>query len=150
MYPLTRSGNVEQVEWLDDHSLAVLKTAGDHKPGDAESDEAKAQVYLYEGLVGEGWQVTEHKTGVKWFALFDGGLLFEAAHPERDEKKTRRERFGSFTHFNGRSAPALCITRTWMRCAATWHRGPPARGRRTGTAGDRTEQFVRSAAVIQE
>ena len=99
MHPLTRSGNVEQVAWLDDHSLAVLKTAGDHKPGDAEPDEAKAQVYLYEGLVGEGWQATEHKTGVKWFAPFDGGLLFKAAHPEREEKKTRRERFGSVTHF---------------------------------------------------
>jgi hypothetical protein len=90
-HPLNRTGSVSQVEWLDDDSLAVLKQG----PG----DDDKAQVWLYEGLVGEGWQITEHKTGVEWFKPFAGGFLFRARNPERDERKPRSSRFGKFTHF---------------------------------------------------
>jgi len=66
-YPLNRSGSVLQMEWLDDQTLALLKQGA--------GDEEKAQVYLYEGLTGEGWPVTDHKTGVEWFKPFAGGLL---------------------------------------------------------------------------
>ena len=90
-YPLNRTGSVLQMEWLNDRTLALLKQeeVGDGKP----------QVYLYEGLTGDGWAVTDHKTGVEWFKPFAGGLLYRARHPERDENKPRADRFGTYTHF---------------------------------------------------
>jgi len=97
-YPINRAGSANQVEWVDDQTLALLKQG----PGDAD----KAQVLLYEGLVGEGWAVTDHKTGVEWFKPFAGGLLFRARHPERDEKKPRANRYGRFTHFEQEESAA--------------------------------------------
>jgi dipeptidyl aminopeptidase/acylaminoacyl peptidase len=98
-YPVNQVGSANQVEWVDDQTLALLKEG----PGDD-----KAQIWLYEGLVGEGWAVTDHKTGVEWFKPFAGGLLFRARHPERDERKPRADRFGKFTHFEQEeSASAL-------------------------------------------
>ncbi len=100
--PLHRAGSTQQAEWLDDDTLAVLRGG----PG-----EAKPQVYLYEGLVGEGWQITDHKTGVEWFAPFAGGILFKAQDPERAEMKTRADRFGKLVHFEQEpSASALYYT----------------------------------------
>jgi hypothetical protein len=99
-YPLNRTGNVSQIEWVDDRTMAVLRE------GLGKDD--KAQIWLYEGLVGEGWQITEHKTGVDWFYPFAGGLLFLAANPERDERKPRTDRFGKYTHWeHEESARAL-------------------------------------------
>ncbi len=99
-YPVNRMGSVEQLEWVDDQTLALLKRG----PG----DDGKSQVWLYEGLVGEGWAVTDHKTGVEWFKPFANGLLYRARHPEREEKKPRVDRFGKFTHFEQEdSASAL-------------------------------------------
>jgi dipeptidyl aminopeptidase/acylaminoacyl peptidase len=99
-HPVNRAGSAEQLEWVDDQTLALLKRG----PG----DDDKPQVWLYEGLVGEGWAVTDHKTGVEWFKPFAGGLLFRARHPEREEKKPRADRFGKFTHFEQEdSASAL-------------------------------------------
>jgi dipeptidyl aminopeptidase/acylaminoacyl peptidase len=88
--PLHRSGSAEQVEWVGEDTLAVLRA------GDGEDD--KAQVWLYEGLVGDGWAVTDHKTGIEWFKPFAGGILFRGRQPKRKEKKARTDRFGSFTH----------------------------------------------------
>ncbi|MBM4430417.1 MAG: hypothetical protein FJ026_08750, partial [Chloroflexi bacterium] len=80
-YPLNRTGSVQQMEWLDDSTLALLNK------GPGEND--KAQVWLYEGLTGDGWAVTDHKTGVEWFKPFAGGFLYRARHPDRDENKPR-------------------------------------------------------------
>src|SRR5262245_15370114 len=52
-YPMNRSGSVMQVEWVDDHTVALLKRE--------KGDSAKPQIWLYEGLVGDGWAVTDHK-----------------------------------------------------------------------------------------
>ena len=78
-YPLHRTGSTLQMEWLDDQTLALLKQEG--------GDDNKAQLWVYEGLTGDGWAVTDHKTGVEWFKPFAGGLLYRARHPERDENK---------------------------------------------------------------
>lgn len=100
-YPLNRSGNVLQVEWVDDNTLALLKRENG-------GDNAKAQIWLYEGLTGEGWAVTDHKSGVDSFKPFADGLLFQAKNPERDERKSRADRFGKYTHFEQEeSASAL-------------------------------------------
>jgi dipeptidyl aminopeptidase/acylaminoacyl peptidase len=97
-HPLNRTGSVQQLEWVDEDTLALLKQ------GSREDD--KAQIWMYEGLVGEGWAVTEHKTGVEWFKPFAGGLIFRARQPERDEQKERSERFGKFTHFEQEDSPS--------------------------------------------
>ena len=97
-YPLNRSGSALQVEWVDERTLALLKQG----PG----DDDKAQVWLYEGLTGEGWPVTEHKTGVEWFMPFAGGVLYRARHPERDENKPRADRFGKYTHLEQEDSPS--------------------------------------------
>jgi dipeptidyl aminopeptidase/acylaminoacyl peptidase len=94
-YPLNRTGSALQMEWLDDQTLALLKQEGD-----------KAQVWLYEGLTGDGWAVTDHKTAVEWFKPFAGGLLYRARHPERDENKPRADRFGKYTHVEQEDSPS--------------------------------------------
>lgn len=97
---LTHTGSVQQVEWVDDQTLALLKTGADK--------ESKAQIWLYEGLIGEGWAVTDHKTGVNFFKPCANGFLFLASNPERSENKKRGDRFGKFTHFEQEpSASAL-------------------------------------------
>ena len=89
-YPLHRNGSTLQVEWLDDQTLALLiKVSSDEEP----------QVWLYEGLVGEGWQVTEHEPGVQWFKPFAQGLIYRACDPERQKRQERAERYGTFTHW---------------------------------------------------
>ena len=95
--PLTRTGSVSQMAWVDDRTLAVLRRT-----------RGESQVWLYERLVGEGWKVTRHKGGVQWFEPFAGGILFLADDPERNEQKERKDRFGQFMHFEQEpSASAL-------------------------------------------
>jgi dipeptidyl aminopeptidase/acylaminoacyl peptidase len=100
---LNRSGSAWQAEWIDDETLALLKTSG--------SNDRQAQVWLYEGLVGEGWQVTDHKDSVGSFKPYAGGLLYLADDPERAEKKKRADQFGSYQHFEQEdSSSALFYT----------------------------------------
>jgi dipeptidyl aminopeptidase/acylaminoacyl peptidase len=87
-HPLTRHGDVKQLEWVNDETVALLRANGE-----------KAQVFLFEGAVGEGWQVTEHKTGVEWFHPFGDGIVFVARQPDKDENKTRTDQYGDYVHF---------------------------------------------------
>lgn len=97
IHPLTRSGSVQQMEWVGHETLAVLKSGG-----------GKPQVWLFESGGGEGLQVTEHKSGVEWFHPFAGGLVLLARDPEKEEKKTRSDRYGKYTRFEQEeSASAL-------------------------------------------
>lgn len=95
---LTRQGSVSQMEWVDGQTLALLKQGA--------GDNDKAQVWLYEGLVGEGWPVTDHETGVEWFKPFAGGFLFRAKDAGREKKKSRTDRFGKYTHFEQEESPS--------------------------------------------
>jgi dipeptidyl aminopeptidase/acylaminoacyl peptidase len=96
-YPLTRYGDVRQIEWIDDETLGMLK-----------ANDGKAQVWLFEGGIGEGWQVTDHKTDIEWFHPFAGGIVFMARQPEKDEKKARTDQYGKYDHFEQEeSASAL-------------------------------------------
>ena len=95
---LNRYGSVRQMEWLDDDTLALLKTGS--------VEDKQAQVWLYEGLIGEGWQVTDHKEGVGSFKPFAGGLLYLAEDPKRAEKKKRADRFGKYKHFEQEDSAA--------------------------------------------
>ena len=85
---LTRYGNVLQLEWLDEETLGLLKANG-----------GTAQVWLFEGGIGEGWEVTNHQIGVEWFHPFAGGIVFLARQPEKDEKKSRIDQYGKYDHF---------------------------------------------------
>lgn len=97
--PLTRQGSVRQLEWVDAHTLAILKSG----PG-----EEKAQIWLYEGLSGDGWAITEHAGGIEWFKPFGQGFLFLAADPKRKQNQQRADRFGNYIHFEAEpSAKAL-------------------------------------------
>jgi dipeptidyl aminopeptidase/acylaminoacyl peptidase len=100
---MNRYSSAWQAEWLDEDTLALLEAP--------RGSDRQAQVWVYEGLVGEGWQVTDHKDGVGHFKPFAGGLLFLADDPERSEKKKRTDRFGSYQHFELEdSASALYYT----------------------------------------
>lgn len=88
---VNRTGNVSGAHWLDDDTLALLMRRG--------GEQLKSQIWLYEGLCGDGWAVTDHKTGIDGFHPFADGFVFLARDPERDENKARSERFGRFTHF---------------------------------------------------
>ncbi len=90
-YPLNRSGSVQQVEWLDEQTLAVLK--------EEYGKTTTTQIWLYENLIGEGWQVTDHQEPIEWFAPFADGLLYRAKRAESKADKERSERFGTVIHF---------------------------------------------------
>jgi dipeptidyl aminopeptidase/acylaminoacyl peptidase len=96
---LTRSENVTQVDWIDNEYLAVLKA-------DPSDKKKKPQVWIYENLIGEGMQTTDHKTGIQSFKPFASGILFLADDPEKKEKKPRNKEFGSFTHFEQEESPS--------------------------------------------
>jgi dipeptidyl aminopeptidase/acylaminoacyl peptidase len=94
-FPLHRVATTLQMEWVDDQTLALLQKY-----------EGEAQVWLYEGLTGDGWRVTDHKTGVEWFAPFAGGIVYRASNPERSEDKARTDRFGTYTHLEKEESPS--------------------------------------------
>ncbi len=100
-YQLTRSGSVIQAEWLNNDSIAILKQ-GDN------ANKGGNQIYVFDNLVGEPWKVTEHENGVRNFKPFGKGLLFLAKDPKRQEKKDRKNKFGTYIHFeHEKSASAL-------------------------------------------
>lgn len=102
-HQLTRSGVVLQIEWLSDSLLVVLRET----PG----ENGKAQIWAFEELIGEGVQLSDHKGGVQSFKPFAGGILYLASDPERQEKKKRKAKYGSFTYFEQEhSAAALYFT----------------------------------------
>ena len=105
--PLIRTGSASQMEWMDNETLAVLKDP----LGAGDSPQDRGQVWLYESLVGEGWQVTGARMGVEAFKPFAGGLLYLSRDPKRDEKQARQDKFGSLVHYEQEdSASALYYT----------------------------------------
>ena len=87
---LTRFAGCEQISWLADDTLAVLKSDG--------SPDDKPQVYVYEGLVGDGWQVTVADQGVESFEPFADGIVFVALTSGDPATQKREDRFGSYVH----------------------------------------------------
>ncbi len=96
--PLTRGGNVVQIEWLNEHTLAVLWR------GVAPWDDA--QVWVHEHLIGDGWRVTHHDSGVDWFVPFADGILYRADDFERKGPNAREREFGKVTHFEQEPSPS--------------------------------------------
>jgi len=94
-YQLTRTGSVTNFQWMNDDTLAVLKT---------DSDSKSPQVYLYEGLVGEGLKLTDNEKGVQSFKPYKDGILYLANNPEKLNK--REKKYGNFTHFEQEESPS--------------------------------------------
>ena len=106
-FPLTHGGSASQLEWVDETTLAVLKDP----LSKGESPQDKAQIWLFEDLVGEGWRITAAKNGVESFKPFAGGFVYLSRDPQRAEKKARQDKFGSLVHFEQEdSASALYYT----------------------------------------
>lgn len=98
--PLTRSGVAIQLAWMGDRTLAVL--------WDNDNPWNSSQVYVYENLIGEPWQVTDHSDGVDWFAPFADGILYRADTDSESRSGNREQQFGRYTHFEQEpSASAL-------------------------------------------
>ena len=85
-YNLTQTGSLGSFRWINNESLAMMKRT--------ESD--PFQIFLFDGLIGEGFQVTDHVGGINDFFPFANGFVFIANNPEKDEKKKRASKLGNF------------------------------------------------------
>jgi dipeptidyl aminopeptidase/acylaminoacyl peptidase len=100
-FQITRDSVITDYQWINDNSLAILKKS-------AKDEQAKQQIWLYENLIGDGWQVTDHKRGVQSFKPFAQGIIYQGNNVERGEKEKRKTKFGTFVHFEEEeSASAL-------------------------------------------
>ncbi|MHA1221505.1 MAG: hypothetical protein ACTSQB_07210, partial [Candidatus Heimdallarchaeota archaeon] len=98
---LTRKGYANQIEWIGNNTLAILRN-------NPSIENSKSQIYLFEDLSGEPLQVTDHKNGVRNFKPYAKGILYLANDSKRSAKKKRKDKFGSFVHFEQEtSATAL-------------------------------------------
>jgi dipeptidyl aminopeptidase/acylaminoacyl peptidase len=99
---LTNTGSVTQINWINNDDLALIKNNfGNEKP----------QIWLYQGLTGDGIQLTQNPNGVESFEKFGEGIIFLADDPVRKERKKRKERYGNFTRFEqDESASGLFYT----------------------------------------
>ena len=84
-YPFVTEDIFSQVRWVDHQTLALLKLAG----------EAGFQIFLFEGLVGTGQQITDHQGGIETFEPFGNGFLY-TARKTPDEIIDREGRYGKF------------------------------------------------------
>ncbi|MFX0152502.1 MAG: alpha/beta hydrolase family protein, partial [Candidatus Hodarchaeota archaeon] len=87
-YNLTQTGYPGKFHWINNETIALMKRT--------ESD--PFQIFIFESLIGEGFQVTDHVGGINDFSPFAGGFVFIANNPEKDEKKKRELRLGKFIH----------------------------------------------------
>ena len=74
---LTQTGTSLNFHWLNNDTLAMRKS----------TDSTGAQIFLFEGLMGEGFQVTDHQGGIEDFCPFADGFIFIARNPDNDEQK---------------------------------------------------------------
>ncbi|MHA1954725.1 MAG: hypothetical protein ACW96U_12345, partial [Candidatus Heimdallarchaeaceae archaeon] len=87
-YYLTKTGAASNFHWINNESLAVLKS----------TELNGSQIFAFEGLIGEGLQVTDHKGGIKDFYPFADGFVYIANNLDNVEIKKRKSRFGKFVH----------------------------------------------------
>ncbi|NHJ49151.1 MAG: hypothetical protein FK733_15290, partial [Asgard group archaeon] len=87
---LSRSGIASDIHWINNESLAaMIKFDG---------EKSSSQIYLFENLIGEPLKITEHKNGIQSFRPFANGFLYKANDPKRNEKKKRKDEFGTILH----------------------------------------------------
>lgn len=84
-YQFTTTGTVSGVRWVDNRTLALLKTTPKSGP----------QIHIFQGLVGEGQQITDHPGGIETFETFGNGFIF-IAESSADPRASRESKYGSF------------------------------------------------------
>jgi len=94
-HQLTRTGSVTDFQWMSEDTLVVLKT---------DSNSKAPQVYLYEGLVGDGFKLTDNEKGVQSFKQYREGIIYLANNLEKKNK--REKKYGNFTHFEQEESPS--------------------------------------------
>ncbi|MFX0090375.1 MAG: alpha/beta hydrolase family protein [Candidatus Hodarchaeota archaeon] len=77
-------GSVMNVSWLDNETIALLKPTPKGN-----------QLFLYEGLLGEGRQITDFDQGVSSFKKFNNGLLIVTKR-KNPVLMERKEKYGDF------------------------------------------------------
>lgn len=82
---LTEAGIVSEVRWLSNETVSLRKSA----------DNSGFQIFVFEGLVGEGDQITDHPGGIASFEPFGNGFIYIA---QRTTKKqaARESKYGNF------------------------------------------------------
>lgn len=84
-FRLTQKIRAFNVRWLSNDSIALLTTDANNQ----------AQIFLYEGLIGEGKQITSHPGGVGSFETFKDGFIFRANNPKKDSDT---HKLGKYIH----------------------------------------------------
>ncbi|MHA2203733.1 MAG: hypothetical protein ACW991_08595, partial [Candidatus Hodarchaeales archaeon] len=83
-YQLTKTGVASTIRWVDEKTLALRKKT-----------ENGFQLFVYEGLIGEGVQITDHPGGIEIFEPFANGFMFLAERSSAD-LESRKQKYGDF------------------------------------------------------
>ncbi|MCW3976456.1 MAG: prolyl oligopeptidase family serine peptidase [Candidatus Bathyarchaeota archaeon] len=84
-FGFTKTGTVSEIRWLNNQSLALLKAA----------DHNDFQIYVFEELMGEGRQITDHPGGIRTFEPFGNGFIY-IAERKPEQQIARENRYGTF------------------------------------------------------
>ncbi len=94
-FDLNRPGtSIDKVEWVNEDTLLVRKTI--HSDNEDEGGGEKAQIWLHEGLMGEGRPITAEENGVSLFKPFADGMVYVTQDKEAEMEKKRT---GKVVHF---------------------------------------------------
>jgi dipeptidyl aminopeptidase/acylaminoacyl peptidase len=86
-HQFTRSRRVTEVQWVDNQTLALLKP----------TDNTSFQIHVFEGLVGEGQQITDHPGGIETFEPFGNGFIY-IARRTTEKQAAREKKYGTFVN----------------------------------------------------
>lgn len=84
------NSDTTNLRWFDNDSLAVLQK-------DFSDDKSKTQIFLYQSLIGDAFQVTESETDILSFECFLDGFLY-TTNKELDSRQTVHDELGDFSH----------------------------------------------------
>lgn len=83
-YQMTKTGVASTIRWVDENTLALRKKT-----------EKSFQLFVYEDLIGEGVQITDHPGGIEIFEPFANGFVFLAERSSPD-LESRKQKYGDF------------------------------------------------------
>jgi dipeptidyl aminopeptidase/acylaminoacyl peptidase len=86
-YQFTKERYVSEVRWLADQMVALRMRA----------DNAGFQIYVFEGLIGEGRQITDHQGGIGTFEPFGNGFIY-IAERMTEKRAARESKYGTFVN----------------------------------------------------
>ena len=94
-HQFTRSRRVTEVRWVDNQTLALLKPV----------ENAGLQIHVFEGLVGEGQQITDHTGGIQTFEPFGNGFIY-IAERKTEKQAARESKYGNFVNVEEEESPS--------------------------------------------